>query len=1002
MFNLKKLMRIVKKGISFGNAFNISKQAVYRGTGEDIGLTEQKEKNIYEESDRLEEDMGTQWLAQQGVSVEPSDIPVQMAPVPEDVPDVVEDRMNMWLKENFKDINNEEISAVTADPGLYRELVSHPEYVQILSDKIKVNHSGLTDAQSDLFVETMMARTQDLMGSIEEREREMEEEDALKSQQTIELPETGLGQKLYNKIVNLTPEENQVFKDQMMMGYTSQMLSDAVSNHFDAPPGSRIDQRMNFFLSNPVFLEDIFQADPDFAQRYQQYDSKFQKIDLLKQEKGDFLLSVLDRLIDILDPSVVNWLKRGFPYQGRAKGQNVREQSQTDIMPETDDGKTSELGGLDPIEQAPLATTGADEGESSKFISDATKYYLTDNINEMRVLNQISSTAMMEEGKNKYMYSSEGSLDQARALKQYGAAEKLNAYFLAVASQLKDLFDVRGNPLTRDITQLVYRNPEGKAVMDVDVMKRMMNIGERSREMAEQEGEQEGYKEVSDYTNYIDEYKNRIKSGDEKEPFSPKWKEMINYNLVMRSFAELGEIKSKILDLKKRKHTDPASFIAPLTGGGGLGLLEHFSGVDANDTEETKNKKMSDFIYMTLKQDPALKKDPKGYSLKAPLQAYEDTKVIDGLQREIEQDKESLSFKYNQNKQDSIRSKEQEINSMRREMGKNFKSLIGTSYIPILGPLADQVDEKVVDPKTGVLKNKFSQGALFGFVELFDHNPTKMQNFIGLGQQKNRYDDPLYRTNTELYYKIRGTEPPEHVKSMIGAYTEGKETGALSKDEWYKDVFDTYRQFDVYQRSYAKQKERLDKVQEGLSSRISKANDKIVNKIESGEIDLENIRDRIKDPAKQMEFEEKMNSWDKASALPSDYYADYFGLAKTEKMILQDKKKIKTLQQGVPKEEKKRKTERAGEGEGTKDLLVKFKENKTRLEQIFEDRGKKIDLSALKIAESMYRIVQNRLLKLSEIKKSSYKFAFINIGSVDDIIKEVKRDFDDFFDNLFE
>ena len=52
----------------------------------------------------------------------------------------------------------------------------------------------------------------------------------------------------------------------------------------------------------------------------------------------------------------------------------------------------------------------------------------------------------------------------------------------------------------------------------------------------------------------------------------------------------------------------------------------------------------------------------------------------------------------------------------------------------------------------------------------------------------------------------------------------------------------------------------------------------------------------------------------------------------------------------------------------TEDLRNKLKE-----------RNLDVDLSALRIAESMYRIVQNKVLKLSKIKESGYKFASVNI-----------------------
>jgi len=57
-----------------------------------------------------------------------------------------------------------------------------PEYKDILSDQINTSYPSLGNDKSDLFVDTMMAKTRGLMGTIEEREKSILEEEAIKKE----------------------------------------------------------------------------------------------------------------------------------------------------------------------------------------------------------------------------------------------------------------------------------------------------------------------------------------------------------------------------------------------------------------------------------------------------------------------------------------------------------------------------------------------------------------------------------------------------------------------------------------------------------------------------------------------------------------------------------------------------------------------------------------------------------------------------------------------------
>ena len=66
---------------------------------------------------------------------------------------------------------------------------------------------------------------------------------------------------------------------------------------------------------------------------------------------------------------------------------------------------------------------------------------------------------------------------------------------------------------------------------------------------------------------------------------------------------------------------------------------------------------------------------------------------------------------------------------------------------------------------------------------------------------------------------------------------------------------------------------------------------------------------------------------------------------------------------------------------------------------MLKDRGLNLDLSALRLASIMYKSVQNKLLKLAQIKKSSYKFA--SNYDYDLLINNINKEYDQFFISLF-
>ena len=62
--------------------------------------------------------------------------------------------------------------------------------------------------------------------------------------------------------------------------------------------------------------------------------------------------------------------------------------------------------------------------------------------------------------------------------------------------------------------------------------------------------------------------------------------------------------------------------------------------------------------------------------------------------------------------------------------------------------------------------------------------------------------------------------------------------------------------------------------------------------------------------------------------------------------------------------------------------------------------GYQFNLSALKLASIEYKRAMNRINKLLMIKKSCYKFAFVDSTSINNAIIKIEKDFDNLFDNL--
>jgi len=1005
-------MKLVKRGEFFNNPFNIKKRA--RNEEYDhLSVIEDPQAPI---DITMQGDEASKWLSQQGVKPVPSDTKVEK-PYVDERSFNVDEWMDLWIKSNAEGIKRENTDEIAADVSLYREIKKHPEYQNILSEKINKNFPLVGKEKSDMFVQTMLAKTQGLMGEIDEKERQMAEDKPFNKEEGISAVEQDIAKKAYNRFMTLSPEERDLVDDIIKMKYTPQMLSQSIEYRFE-DPGSldKLDQRFNFFLYNPQFLEPFLQDDIYFKTKFDNAKTKYQKISVMKQEKGDDLINVLSGLIDSLDPSIINWVKKRLNYINRDV--SSKDISESVLLPETDEGRPMTMEGDAPRDWADLAITGADKAESLKFMSNAVKYYLEDNISEMLEINNESSVSIMQEAhdglkeliKESYINNKEiPPSKKKKKLNQYATGERLNAYFKGYHEQLVSLFDAEGGLNKNDSNKVRYKNKDGFMDIPSNIMKEMLDIAKKYREDEGQDEDEFGRPkivDIADYHAYVDYYRKAIKDRKVKDPFRPEWKKMIKARAVMRNMAELGEIKNKIFDLKDKKFEDLSAIRKVLSGERDVFLLNHFANVSESDTDSIAGQKIDDFIFMTLNQD----KDD--YYMDVPLNAYKNQTKINKRQKEIDILSNKLRTKYNKKDEDTRDDMQNKLNEDSLKDVNNYKIALGTLYISLLPKLAKIQDQKIINKETNMEEDRFLPSSLFGFVELFDSHPTRLRNFLNRGQQVNR-DDLLGRTNTELYYKIRGEEPPSHVRALQNIYNRGVETGEINKDKWYKELFSEYGKFDAYQRAYDKKKEREEFLTGKLNERVEKANNKVLDVVRSNDngIAFQKVLNIIGDPNKRIEVENNINQWDGISELPLDYYG-LFGQKLTATGIEKDKAAIKKIQGGYKKRINEEGKEvsvnekgeevrvRSGE-EGLDDIYKMFEKQKTDLRNKLKERNVDIDFSALRIAESMYRIVQNKILKLSKIKEYSYKFASVNVLEIDKSIEVLKDNYDKFFMSLF-
>jgi len=869
-------------------------------------------------------------------------------------------------------------------PGLIKD---NSNVYGILSKKIRHRSKNQIDERdANLFVDTILEISGDYQKNIDEaasKEREsisnleiiLEEKimNIIKNQYTGSLEE-GVSAFLRNiGVKNFDPKKEQVVA----------LLNGGIKNRFGIPgltPAKQEagrDQRLNFFVNNPVHLQPFLENHPELGIKYNASKNDNEKLAVLadfNNNNNSILFQELGKLINELDMSVMKWIAKGSNaiLKSRTKAK-MPENEEKELSPldNEDNTATSDIGkGLEgePLEQQ---IKKEESNETLMLgISTAAQEYIEEDINRMKELNQLTSQTIMEEYTQRLQQEEKtlNSADKNIIISSYSKGEKLNAFFKYVSEQLEKTYLDKGKLLNSGSRKIVYLN-KGKAIVPSDILNKVFNNGMKM-------SPEQLLENIPKSKEYIEKYKQRVRAGEKESLFTPDWREMCSYKIVLDAFGDLGEIKSRIFDLQKGGTTDPKGVIAKLSMGRDSELLKTFSNVEGikdpkgnlipTEPDNIVQKKIYDFVYMTLQQgvknkNRANKTKPFIVDVAKPMSIYEK-------KFKKEKELEAASKIKDEVKRNIV---EKEIKSTYLRNANNLKAEIGSAYIPLLPYIERNLSQ-------------FSTESVVAFVDLFDHHRMKLRNFFDLGQIENNYD-PQKRTNTELYYKIRGEVPPKNVQIMIDVYNDHKRSktqGAISGEDWRVKVLELWGAIDQNDRALKIQAPNVGKARRKRDERIRNANFKVLKYYE-GNNNVDVLKN-IKDPLKRSEFEQYMKyTWDKVSKLPIKYYSYFKGLAMAEKIIGDKEANLKAEQAKLT------------------DIMKEVNLKKMEINNILGRNGvEKIASSAMKIVFAQYQIVKKKLLKLSKMKQYSYKFASMDTILIEESIIKIKTDFYKLFDRL--
>jgi len=1057
MFDLDKLIKMVKKGEISRKHFNMRKKS---WNEDDEYIRRNTDPSDTEEY--YTEDFGEEGGEERQMNIAPLLTPEQKNQQALKQ-EKIQKEITQWVQQNAQNMSieskegvealeekrdeNPEDSLLQVNRFIVEEILKDPQLISILSNEIN-QATQVGQYVSNVFIGTMLAKYKIEQGNIqgapidtprlgvlpEEDGEDIMYDDITTSVMERFNPEALKRSGDWDSVLDaLSPKGKDRGKGTGKM-YDVGKFTEAVEKTFGVSSGG-IDQRMNFFLTNsdllmkPYFPEgNIFQKingleislrealsklginNPDITEALRSVkdttstDAKSSSsprriiTDLLKLYAEPELLEILQNLISEGDPSIVRWFKNKLPYVGNVSGPSIDADEEGRAIAPGIDKKTKEK-----IEKATPEQQAKAAGQTAAIING----YLDGQLEVIDMMKNSTVSNLIKSQADEYieLKSQLSTLhgverekienDMKTKMKMYDIAEQLNGFSSYAINQLRNIF-IEASAVSSGLkyvkpgskqqkTMINYTNAFGKAAVPSDVVKSIFV------------GDEKNIKK-NGHRNYVEDYIQKINSGEIENPYSPDWSKMVNRRVPYDAYADMFIIKTQIKnEYKAQAERQPVgSFYEegvinsiynnlnnfPQT----KKMIENFSGVAPTDEPIKEETKKKNFIKMTIDQtDDDLKLYKGCYDARKKYNEQREAvknnpKLSEAEKKEqihyiniLEKNGDFLGFKIDKNGNFINDRKGKPKVKRDYSMLKNVKGNIGSILWPILPSILDNIQNSKYD-------NIFLKNAEKAFIQLFDHQAKQYERYADIGKNVNPFDD-RGRSNTELYYLVKEGRIPEEIQKIIDFTKKSK----MTKDD---------KEYVIgLQKTFGLKKE-LRKWQDLLNAAINDKNVHVINRLlykarkKIQQIQFEkdpNIRSKFLSnvpPDRLEEFETNINNWDGTSELPDEYYL-WLGLKQAvnrkktlEMPIKRYKKDVFKLQEKIVEQEKEN---------------AKLKRYTTASTN-----------SYLRMVTAEYDRALLKIDRLYKIKRSSYKFASIDPVSIDDTILDIEKDFENLLDSLIE
>ena len=865
--------------------------------------------------------------------------------------------------------------------------------------------------------------------------------------------------------------------------YDMSQLQQAAWYFLAEPEGGAFDKRFSFFLA-----EENFNLIPlELQAEVRGTSGTASKCRALQGGAGNELLSTLENLIDKQDPRVIEWFLPKFYGEEKEYGENkqfnfLQDSEGKQVVPPASD--------FIPRDKADEAATPEEIKETSSRVAAFASTFLAGQLDTMESIKESTVQNLMLDNisdykqavdalntpgvKTKRTKAEEKDAVDSR-MKDYIRMEGVHAFANYSIDQLGKIFKSPGKGSKfeykgkgkKGYTAIQYRNEYGSIYVPESILKDIYKPKEDSNEPDIA---------IDDYQGRSNRYIDSINSSQgEKDYFKPEWAGMVNGKMPYNAYADLYEMKLQIQEMSKYGAT-PDSIYGHLNNQSATReKLNKFCGVSSRDLmgpngggQEGKKK---DFIYMTLNQDlkdkevmdeEMTKKEIEQETKRNPFymhkQCHDQRKYFKEKREAIDNDKrKSPEEKYEAIR--SIRDDEWKGEKQRDEKTgeplldknekyirklsrlKQMKGFIGAAYLDMLPGMIDVLQNS---DTAHILNHQATKD----FIKLFDHDKSGLERFKGNGTKINENDkrldqngNPLLdekgqplkpRTNTELYYIIKGMRISDAVQQKIDFHKESLEHPRISKGRsWYNLFFKQIHALDgkegkireaenTIQKDSAKKQKYLDNF---VKDKVSRFHDDIKSDPKAMARLMENIvkdveknyRKRMKEdydftdetinmlnPEAIATFKNEMISiatkelktWDGVKNQPFGYYK-WIGLNAPYGKMLKIKNRIDAKKEIIAKIEAE-----------IKKIEIEIKDhlaNKPLNEE--GEKGRIYDLKAdsrvaIAMAHAEYKKACNKIDKLLKMKKLAYKFASIDASGIDNMISSIEKQYDAIFNSL--